>query len=299
MDIKQLRYFITIVDSGCNLQKASKNIHISQPALSQMIKLFETSENIVLFERSQGRLKRLTPAGKILYGDAMQLIEKYDYMIDQLREDANKLKGSIRIGIPPLVLSVVFTELMSKLIIENPDIHIQIVEKGAYELKKSLLLQEVDIAILLGPTMANDGVFEEVLLTDDELCAFMDRDHRLASESKIFWNQLHQQPIASFDETFMIRHQLTAEFKNHQIKPNISITSGSWDFLLRSVVGTNLITILPAPTLDCFPNKNITSKQFVQPVDWQILMCRNKKQVYSRVEKYIFKEVLNFFDIHN
>jgi len=299
MDVRQLRYFITIIDCNCNLLEASKKIHISQPALSQMIKSFETNENVILFERSHGRLQGLSPIGKIFYNDALQIVKRHDTMMEQLRADSTKLKGNIKIGIPPLVLSVVFSELMSRLIIDNPDIHIEIVEIGAYELKKSLILHEIDIAILLGPTKMSDNIIEEVLLAEDELCAFMDKNHTLAFENGISWSQIHQLPMAMFNENFMIRHQLNEEFKTQQIKPNITITSGNWDFLLRSVINNSLITILPAPVFDYFPNDKIIRKQFDQPIDWHILMCRNKKKTYSRIEDYIFKEILNHFDIQH
>ncbi len=41
MDIKQLKYFVEIVKSGFNLSIASKTLHISQPALSQIIKILK------------------------------------------------------------------------------------------------------------------------------------------------------------------------------------------------------------------------------------------------------------------
>jgi len=296
MDIRQLQYFITIIDCDCNLLEAAKKIRISQPALSQMIKSFEMAENVSLFERSSGRLQGPTPAGKAFYTDALQVVEKHESMMEQLRADSIKLKGNIKIGIPPLVLSVVFSELMSKLIIDNPEIRVEIVELGAYELKKSLILQEVDIAILLGPTNVNEGLIEEITLIEDELCAFMDKDHLLSSKKMISWPQVHQLPMAIFNENFMIHHQLIEEFKAQQVKPKIIVTSGNWDFLLRSVIGSNLLTILPAPIFEYFPNNKIIKRQFDQPIDWQVLMCRYKKKTYSRVEKYIFAQIIDHFD---
>jgi len=295
MDIRQLRYFITIVDHNCNLLNASKKLYISQPALSQMIKSFEKNENVVLFERSCGKLQGLSSCGQIFYSDAVQIVKRHDTMMGQLRANSTKLKGNIKIGIPPLILSVVFSEVMSKLILGNPEVHIEIVELGAYELKKSLLLQKIDIAILLDPTKVSSGIIEEAILAENELCAFVDKNNPLASENRISWSQLHQQPMAIFNESFMIRHQLIEQFKAQKIKPNITLTSGNWDFLLRSVIDTNLITILPAPVFDCFPSDKITRMQFHQPIGWQILMCRNKK-TYSRIENYIFKEILDHFD---
>lgn len=46
MDIRHLRYFVSIVDNDFNLSRASQNLYVSQPALSMMITEFENRENI-------------------------------------------------------------------------------------------------------------------------------------------------------------------------------------------------------------------------------------------------------------
>lgn len=56
-------------------------------------------------------------------------------MFLKLHDHSKGLKGSINIGIPPLILSVVFSEVMPKLILENPGIQFNLKEIGAYQLK--------------------------------------------------------------------------------------------------------------------------------------------------------------------
>ncbi|GEK91927.1 LysR family transcriptional regulator [Alkalibacterium kapii] len=51
MDIKQMQYFIAVVENDFNISQASKFLHVSQPALSQTISVLEKNENVVLFER--------------------------------------------------------------------------------------------------------------------------------------------------------------------------------------------------------------------------------------------------------
>lgn len=295
--MRQLQNFMTIVDCNCNLSEASKKIHISQPALSQMIKGFEEKENIILFERSHGRLERLSPTGELFYANAQDVIEQHNDMMDQLRMDATKIKGKIRIGIPPLVLSTVFSEVTSELIINNPDIKIEIVEIGAHDLRKSLILQEIDIVILLKPTDVNPENIEEILLVENELCAFMDRNNSLASEKKLPWSKLHQHPMGIFDNSFMIHHQLIQKFEEQAIKPEVLFTSICWDFLLRATIGTKLVTILPSPISKYFPNDHVKKVEFEQPTSWKVVICRQKKKVYSRVEEYVFQYILEHFGV--
>ena len=295
MEIKHLRYFISVVESNYNLLEASKNIFISQPALSQMISSFEKKENVILFERSNGRLQGLTPPGQLFYDYAKQVLEQHDDMMAQLQKASTKLKGKIKVGIPPFVLSIVFSEIMTQLILNNPDVQIEIIELGAFELRKSLILKEIDIAILLTPTTMNTEIVEETPLIKAELCAFMDRNHPLATKQFLSWSDLHHAPIAICNENFMAYHQLHQAFEHHNISPHIVITSGNWDFTLMSTRNTQLISFLPALFSDHFSSDNFAKKYFDQPVSWQVVMCRHKKQLYSRVEEYIFGEIFNYF----
>ena len=295
MDIKHLRYFIAVIESNYNLLEASKKVFVSQPALSQMINSFEKRENVMLFERSHGRLKGLTPPGQLFYDYAKQVLEQYDHMMEQLQEASIQLKGKVKIGIPPFVLSIVFSEIIIRLIIDNPEIQIEIIELGAYDLRKSLILKEVDIAVLLTPTTMNPEIIEERLLVESEFCAFMDQNHVLASQPVISWSDLHHAPISICNKTFMAYHQLHHAFESHNISPNVVITSGNWDFMLMSVVKTKLISFVPSVFSDHFTNKNVVKKHFDQPLPWQVVMCRHKKQLYSRAEDYVFKEILEYF----
>lgn len=65
MDIKKLKYFITIVEEG-NISAAAKKLHISQPPLSSQIKLLEKELNLKLMERGTRNIT-LTRAGKLFF----------------------------------------------------------------------------------------------------------------------------------------------------------------------------------------------------------------------------------------
>ncbi|MGM9972984.1 MAG: LysR family transcriptional regulator [Clostridiaceae bacterium] len=295
MDIKQLKNFVEIVESDFNISETSKKIHISQPALSKMIINFEREENVQLFERSYGRLIGLTPAGENFYYNAIELLKQHEEMMEGLRHAAAEAKGKIKIGIPPLVLTVLFSEIIPKLILKYPNIQFEILEIGALELKKSLVLQEVDIAILLNPTDFNKTTIEKIIIADDDLCAFMSKDNKLANNKKLHWSDLNNENLAIFSESFMINNYLMRKFDSESVKPNIKLKSNSWDYLLYSTESNNLITILPSP-MDSFAHyENLVKLEFYDPINWEVILCRYKKNRYSRIETLIHNELIEYF----
>jgi len=296
MDINQLEYFITIVDSHFNLSEAAGRIHISQSALSQMIKNFEKKENTLLFKRKHRRLVSLTLAGEILYKHAKIITTQYENMLFEIRNLDAELKGEIRIGIPPFIISTIFSQIISLLKRQYPNIKITILEYGAYQLKKMLVEKDVDIAILLKPNELDPQLIEEIHLLENELCAFVHETHDFTTKESLTWADLNRTPLAIFDQTYMIHHQLIAEFKKQMIKPNILIQSNYWDFLLRSILGTDIITILPAVTFDYFPAPYIKTIPFSEPIKWEVVMCRNKRCTHSNVAEFVFFKIKEHFE---
>lgn len=295
MDIKQLHYFIIIVESEFNISAAAKIIHISQPALSQMITNFEKEQDLTLFKRSKGRLQELTNAGDLLYTYAKEITEKYDNLMEELQGESKQLQGHIKLGIPPVVISIVFPDLLPRLIRENPGIKFELVELGAEELKHSFIVQDLPIAVLLGPTGLDPETTEEIVLSRDELTAFMSNDHPLAQNKKIKWEDLDQQIMAIFNSTYMIHHLLKKKFEDEKIEPLLSLQSSSWDLQLNTTKNSNLITVLPAPVANHYRIPEVKQLYFNDPISWEIVLCRRKKKHYSFIEEFVFQSIIDYF----
>lgn len=75
MDFRQLNYFVAVAQT-LSFSKAAQRLHISQPPLSQQIKLLEEHLNVQLFDRTR-RSVVLTHAGHLFYREAMAILERY------------------------------------------------------------------------------------------------------------------------------------------------------------------------------------------------------------------------------
>lgn len=298
MDIKHLRYFIGIVENGFNLSRTSQNLYISQPALSMMINDFEQQEKVALFKRANGKITGLTYVGENFYRDAKELIEKYNQMNKNLHKKEQEVTGKVSIGIPPLILSVIFPKILPKLILDNPQIHFEVKEQGAYSLKSELLLGNVDFATLLYPEHIPSKIIESFEIYRSELSVFCSPKHPFASKKSVTWQDLHKQKMIAFDETFMIYQHLKEEFERRNIHPDIIYESASWDFLYYTAKSnSDILTILPLSTSQFYPDPNLVSVKIQDPVLWRITLCRLRKNTYSNAENYIFDEILKVFKL--
>jgi len=285
MNIKQLAYFVGIVEAGFNLSVASVQLNISQPALSTLIKRMEREENTQFFYRQSGRLSALTRSGEILYQYAQVIIAQYEEMRSAIQVSAKEYKGPLRIGIPPMSLSMSFAGILSKLITDYPMVKVDVVELGAHELRKALIADKLDFAVLITPSGVDESIATHYSLQRATMAAFMHESHPLASQQTIDWTDLGTYPLAIFDETFMIHHQLIARFEQEGIRPNIQIKSAYWDYMLMATHNSQFITILPSPVSQVISQQGTVKREFTQPFSWEVVLCHRKKVAYSQVEQ--------------
>lgn len=96
MDIKQLKYFEAIAEEG-HITGAAKRLFMTQPSLSQQLKLLENELGVVLVERGNRKI-RLTEAGQMLKERAGQILELLRTTAIELKELDQGDKGTLAIG---------------------------------------------------------------------------------------------------------------------------------------------------------------------------------------------------------
>ena len=96
MNLKQMKYFLTIADEG-SISRAARVLHISQPPLSQQLRQLEEELRVRLFVRG-ARSMTLTDAGRLLYQHAQNILELSDRAVKDLQQFEDDGRGSLRIG---------------------------------------------------------------------------------------------------------------------------------------------------------------------------------------------------------
>ena len=295
MNISQMNYLITIVESGCNLSVAAKKAHVSQSALSQFVTNFEREEEIELFIRKNGRLSELSESGEVVYDYAKKIIALHEEMKERVRIEADKQKGTVRIGLPSLVLTVLFSNFFSHFTVKNPEIQIEIIEEGSHELRRMLYEKELDYAVLVEPTKLDPKNYEENVIQIDEYKAFINPKHPLAEKDKIQWKDLSPYQIATFKKSFVTNELVLERLAQTGAETSIHLTSASWDFLVETTHHSEIVTILPGPIQRYLKTDEVVIKSFENPIPFNVLLCRPIKENYSQLEKFFHEEILSYF----
>ncbi|WP_343618907.1 LysR substrate-binding domain-containing protein [Ralstonia sp.] len=144
-DLRQLRAFTTIVSAG-SLGRAAEVLHVTQPALSRIIKRLEDEVGAPLFERHSKGMQ-LTAIGQALLPHALLLQREADYAREEIDAMRGLAKGSIRVGAVGSIASYVLPLAVGTVVGRWPNLRVEILEGVWDRLAEGLVKHEIDLAL--------------------------------------------------------------------------------------------------------------------------------------------------------
>ncbi len=163
MEIRQLRYFIAVVELG-SLTKAAERVHVAQPALSQQMAALERDLGASLLVRSAQGV-RPTAAGENLYRHAQTILRQVEQAGTEIKSGHAGESGTVRIGMPATIASMIAVPLLTRLRQQHPGIHLCLFESSGTYLTELLIQGRLEMCILFRD-MQTSGVACEALIEE-------------------------------------------------------------------------------------------------------------------------------------
>ncbi|WP_322055095.1 LysR substrate-binding domain-containing protein [Paraburkholderia bannensis] len=244
MDVRQLRYFVNIVDYG-SLGKAAEKLFVAQPSLSQQIAKLEDDLGVPLLVRSPQGVKP-TAAGQALYRHARLVLHQMEQLRQEVREGVGAESGTVAIGLPTTMASVLAMPVFRRVRGRFPGIRLQFFESMSGYLNELLANGRLDLAILFRDT-ATPGISalpvldEELYLMGEPGVPARARTCTLASLADV--------PMVAPGVSNGLRLLLERTFAREQVPLNIIADIDSLPMLLSAAQSGAACTILPSSAL--------------------------------------------------
>ncbi len=173
MDLRQLRYFVGIVQAG-SLSRAADQLHVAQSAISHHLASLESELDRQLVTRGPKGIL-LTEAGGVLYRHAEAILRHVDFAKHDALSVLNVPSGRVSIGFPVALASLLGSELFVRIRSAYPQILLHIVDGNSGLLRERLNNGRLDIAMLLAG-QPERGLAVEPLVLEDLFYATADQD---------------------------------------------------------------------------------------------------------------------------
>ncbi len=278
MDIRHLQYFMEVARHR-SFTKAAESLYITQPTISKTIKNIEEELGIILFDRSSKKIE-LTDAGRIMFEQGQHIVNSFQNLSSELQDLQKLRKGHIRIGLPPMIGSSFFPEVIGLFHQQYPDVTIRIFEDGAKKVELDVESGLLDIGVTVLPT--NDEIFHSFSFVQENLMLLVHPTHALAERDSVSLSELENELFVLFSEDFALHDLIITACVRLGFQPHVVYESSQWD-LISGMVAANLgIALLPETICREVDPTRIHIVPLINPsIPWQLGMIWRKERYQS------------------
>lgn len=230
MTIRHLKIFTTVADAG-GMSKAAKELHITQPSISQAIAELERYYGVKLFERLSQKIY-LTKEGELMLSFSRHILDSFEQMEKAMNQAVEK--SSLRIGCSVSVGTCLIEEILDEAWERIPQCQISVVVANSSEIERAILTNEVDIGIVEGILKNKDLVITPVC--EDELVVVCGRQHPLGRETSVTLDMLQGQDYASRESGSAERNQYEKLFEEAGLQLNRVFCSTNTEAIKNAVI---------------------------------------------------------------
>lgn len=240
MELRQLRYFIRIVELG-SMGRAALDLGVGTPALSQQISRLEGELSTRLLQRTTTGVLP-TDAGLAFFRQAQLAIRHADAAAQAARQA--RLAGHVSIGLAPSTSGVLALPLLEAMRERYPDVRLRLVESLSGNLATLLNARQLDLAVLF----ETDGArrWSVLPLLDERLFVIGRRDlPGMPTGRSVRIARLASLPLVLPSGTHGLRAILDAAFARERCAPHVVLEIDGLAVLMDAVRAGLAATIQP------------------------------------------------------
>ncbi|MFJ7973163.1 LysR family transcriptional regulator [Psychrobacillus sp. NPDC096389] len=292
MDLKQLNYFVTIVDHK-SFSKAAQILHISQPSLSNAVKSLENELGFQILDRNTRNIE-LTEAGTILYKKASRLLLEMDIVKKEMEDVKNIGSGEIQLG---MIESV--KHWIPKVILQYnddfPNIRIKLTEVLSGDDVKNSLRNYKTHAIITNQFIQEDDI-ETIPLYNEKLVLVLHESNQLMNHANLTLKDLVGEPFIISSEGFQTREDVLNAFAMEDAIPTTKYEIERFETALSLVREGIGISLIPENYLQALPDNTLVKKCIDSPaLDRTVYLTYLKNRYVSpAIHAFINKTKLFF-----
>lgn len=248
ININELVVFLTAAECS-NFSEAGRQLHISQPAVSQTIENLQKHFGTKLFIR-QGRTVRLTEAGLVLVPMAKEIIAASKRLDETMMSLHGEVVGEMNVGCSTASGKYLLPGLIARFRERYPQVRINVLVTSRESVLNKLLAGDVALAVSSKKVEHRDLEYRDFFQDDVILIAPV--GHRWAQYRRIYPDDLLDEPIILREEVAGTYEVMMDSLHEHDILPemlNVAMTLGNSEAIEMAVeegIGVAFISRLAA-----------------------------------------------------
>ena len=273
--LRQMRVFAAVA-RNLSFTRAARELHLTQPAVSQQVKLLEEEVGMPLFEQI-GRKVHLAPAG-------VELLRYTDQAMELLRQASESLAAMRGLKRGVLKLGAVSTakyfapSLLSAFTPAYPEVTLEFEVGNREAIIQQLAANEIDLVIMGRPPRELDTVAEA--FAKHPLVIIASPTHPLARKRRIRLDQLASEGFLIREEGSGTRASMERVFGERKVPFRVSMEVSSNETIKQAVMANMGLSFISSHTvgLELAARKLVILDVVGLPIirDWYVIHLRDK-----------------------
>lgn len=279
MEIRQLECFFETAKLK-SFTKAAEALYIAQPAVSMAIKKLEKELGVTLFHRHD-RSVRLTVEGERFFVHVQKIFDQIEEARLEMDELRGLERGEVKLGLPSMMGSFYFPNIIVAFKKAYPHLNISIVEDGTKQIQAYIENDEIDMGvIILDQTIEN---LEAIPIIEEEMVVCVPSSHLLAKKKEITYEELAQQSLVLFKEGYFQRDVVISRIDQLGLLPKIAFETNQISLtksLTRKGLGVTLFLKMVIQD-----DQDLIPLSLVPPITLSLGLAWKKKTYLSKANQ--------------
>lgn len=238
---EELDVFAVVVEQS-SMNRASKLLNLSQPALSRKIAKLEDELGVQLFNRRGKRLE-LTSIGQLAYTYALEQRQSQLRFMQTLAHYREGEQITITLGASLTTLQTTLPPLVNAFMEKHPSAEIKLITGRTHEIVSSVRDKRVDVGVVA--SSINQPGLNCIPLFDDHLELVLPAGHPLSDIQDVSIEQLQGLPMIIFSTGTWYRKLTDDLFHRWGIMPDIRMEIDSFEAIVRLIPTCKAAALLP------------------------------------------------------
>lgn len=256
MDIKTLRYFVTVVEE-LNISRAAEKLNMSQPPLSAQIQNLERELETTLLIRGKRGLK-VTESGRLLYRRAKEILSLVEKAESEILSMSKGMGGTISLGLVEGTAPDIAGSWFSGFYKMHPKVRFHITDGSTDDLLEKMRSGLISLAVITAP--CDNSLLNSFSVGKEPMVALMNRNHPLAGieSGTVSIGQLAGEPLIVPSRKAVV-DRIYKWFRETGDEPNIVCEMDS--YLDAAALAGKEMGISLFPQTAYVPNTSLVSKR--------------------------------------
>lgn len=229
LSMSALHALRSVADTG-SFAAAARQLGVTQPSVSQLVRKLEATYNVRLFARQNGQLVA-TPFCDRVCDAADRVLHEHQALERMLERHGSLAKGGLSIGLGNAMPGMAAIAAYNK---AYPEVKLSVSTGSHRQIMRAVLEHRVDVGIL--PDVANDRRLRCKTVLTNRVVAILARDHALATKDSISSCELVRQPLIFRSEGSSTQKVVDRYFRLRNEKPAPFLTLDTRDGVYEAVL---------------------------------------------------------------